>query len=58
LGTHQSGLPELKVGDVVKDFAIMEEAREEAFTLIKEDPELNDFRNQEVKNTIRERFVW
>lgn len=56
LGTRQSGLPELKVGDVVKDFTIMEEAREEAFNLIKEDPELKDFRNLEVRNNIRERF--
>ena len=58
LGTRQSGLPELRFGDVVKDFAIMEEAREEAFNLVKDDPELKDFRNMELKNSIQERFKW
>jgi len=58
LGTRQSGLPELRFGDVVKDFAIMEEAREEAFNLVKNDPELKDVRNMELKNSIRERFKW
>ena len=29
-GTRQSGLPTLRVGDLVRDFAMMEEARREA----------------------------
>ncbi|MFH1395003.1 MAG: ATP-dependent DNA helicase RecG [Candidatus Omnitrophota bacterium] len=55
-GTRQSGLPELRFGNVVKDFAIMEEAREEAFNLVNEDPELKLYNNQAVKYSIIERF--
>jgi len=35
LGVRQSGLPEFTVGDLVRDFKIMEVAREEATTLLK-----------------------
>ncbi|MFH1837605.1 MAG: ATP-dependent DNA helicase RecG [Candidatus Omnitrophota bacterium] len=56
LGTKQSGLPELKIGDLARDFSIMEEAREEAFNLIKEDPGLKEERNLGIKQAIRERF--
>ncbi|MBU0683561.1 MAG: ATP-dependent DNA helicase RecG [Candidatus Omnitrophica bacterium] len=55
-GTRQSGLPELRFGNIVKDFAIMEEAREEAFSLISEDPELKLYNNQGVKESIIKRF--
>ena len=56
LGTRQSGLPELKFGNIVKDFSIMEEAREEAFKLINEDPRLEDPRNRNIKKLVEERF--
>ena len=56
LGTRQSGLPELKFGNIVRDFSIMEEAREEAFNLIKKDPGLNDPRNAGIRRIIAERF--
>jgi len=56
LGTRQSGLPELKFGNIVRDFAIMEEAREEAFNLVKEDPTLRDPRNAGIRQAIAERF--
>lgn len=56
LGTRQSGLPELRFGNIVRDFKIMEEAREEAFTLVKEDPDLVDPHNIGIRDSIRERF--
>ena len=56
LGTRQSGLPELKVGNIVRDFAIMEEAREEAFSLVNEDPNLIDPHNAGIRKSITERF--
>lgn len=56
LGTRQSGLPELKVGDIARDFKIMEEAREEALALVKEDPALSDPRNSGLRAGILERF--
>ncbi len=56
LGTRQSGLPEIRFGDIAKDFKIMEEAREEAFALIAEDPDLADPRNAGIRESIRTRF--
>ncbi len=56
LGTRQSGLPELRFGNIAKDFSIMEEAREEAFTLVKEDPDLADPHNRFIRKCIIERF--
>ena len=56
LGTRQSGLPELRFGNIVKDFKIMEEAREEAFALIEQDPMLQNPRHLGIRECIRERF--
>lgn len=41
-GTKQSGLPDLKVANPVRDFKILETARKEAFSLIEQDPELKE----------------
>ncbi|MGB3112188.1 MAG: ATP-dependent DNA helicase RecG, partial [Candidatus Omnitrophota bacterium] len=56
LGTRQSGLPELRVGNIVRDFKIMEEAREEAFRLVTEDAGLVDPRHEGIRDMIKERF--
>jgi ATP-dependent DNA helicase RecG len=55
-GTTQSGLPELKFGNLLKDFSIMEEARKEAFELVRNDPGLADARHAGIRESIRERF--
>ncbi len=39
-GTRQHGLPPLHVADIVEDFELLEEAREDAFELIRRDPKL------------------
>jgi ATP-dependent DNA helicase RecG len=56
LGTRQSGIPELRFGNIVRDFKIMEEAREEAFSLVQEDPKLSDARHAGIRQAIVERF--
>ncbi len=40
LGTAQSGLPDLKLGDLVTDTALVKEARDLARRILEEDPEL------------------
>jgi len=40
LGVRQSGLPPFKVADLVRDAAILTEARQTAFALVKKDPKL------------------
>src|SRR4029077_16942276 len=39
-GTRQSGLPEFRVADLVRDGAMLEEARQEALAVIARDPKL------------------
>ncbi|MEW5746562.1 MAG: ATP-dependent DNA helicase RecG [Nitrospirota bacterium] len=42
-GTKQSGLPDLKVANLVRDVKLLEIARKEAFALIEEDPSLKHY---------------
>ena len=42
LGVRQSGLPEMILSDIIRDAAILEEARKAAIDLIKKDPELKE----------------
>ena len=39
-GTRQSGLPEFRVADLLRDGAMLEEARRDAFALVQADPQL------------------
>jgi ATP-dependent DNA helicase RecG len=39
-GTRQHGLPELRVGSIVDDFGLLEQARRDAFAMIASDPKL------------------
>lgn len=55
-GTKQHGLPEVRFGNIVKDFEIMENARSEAFELVKKDSDLKDPRNRIIKETLAKRF--
>ena len=41
-GTRQSGLPEFRLADLIRDASVLEEARREAKAIIDRDPELRD----------------
>ena len=56
-GTKQHGLPELRFGNILRDFEIMEQARAEAFKMVREDPYLRDSRNIFVKGELKRRFA-
>ncbi|MDD5435587.1 MAG: helicase-related protein, partial [Nitrospira sp.] len=42
-GTRQAGLPDLKIANIIRDFKLLEAARNEAFSLIDKDSELKAF---------------
>ncbi len=43
LGTKQHGFPEIKLGDISKDLKLLEQAREDAESLLKENPKLENY---------------
>jgi ATP-dependent DNA helicase RecG len=42
-GTRQSGMPDIKIANIVRDARLLQEARKDAFKLIEKDPEVNEF---------------
>ncbi|MEY2560271.1 MAG: ATP-dependent helicase RecG [Verrucomicrobiota bacterium] len=54
LGTAQSGLPELKLGDLKRDAQIMRRARAAATLIMENDPELQTRENQRFRGLIVE----
>ncbi len=55
-GTKQSGLPDLKVANLVRDVKLLEQAREEAFALINRDPNLNLPQHRAIKYALEQRW--
>ncbi|MTG97786.1 MULTISPECIES: ATP-dependent DNA helicase RecG [Myroides] len=52
MGKQQSGTLPLKIADIVKDQDILHYARHQAVQLLKEDPNLEDETNQNIKNKL------
>lgn len=55
-GTRQSGLPDLKFSNIIKDTDILLSAREDAFEILREDPYLNKPENRILKEMLK--FKW
>ena len=55
LGTAQSGLPALRLGDLRRDAALMRKARRAALELLENDPRLARPENQRFRDLIVER---
>jgi ATP-dependent DNA helicase RecG len=55
-GTAQSGLPALRVADLVRDLKALHEARRAAFAIVEQDPRLAAPANAGLRRAIRERF--
>ncbi|GJL77528.1 MAG: ATP-dependent DNA helicase RecG [Nitrospinaceae bacterium] len=54
MGTRQSGMPLLRVGNLIRDIKILESARKEAFNLIDRDPRLENPEHQDLKQTMHQ----
>ncbi len=52
LGTRQSGIPEFRVMNLVRDATALEQARQEAFALMERDPQLSHPDHRLLKATI------
>ena len=48
-GTKQSGLPEMKIADIIEDSSILIKARDEAFKLVEHDPQLLQQHNAAIR---------
>ena len=53
LGREQSGLPPLRVGDLLLDSEILLDARKEAFHIVEGDPKLEDPRYERLRARAR-----
>lgn len=56
LGTRQSGLPPFRIANLARDTNILSEAREAAFTMIKEDPNLSNPKFKRIKEVLLTRW--
>ncbi len=55
-GTRQSGMPDLKIADIIRDVKILQTAREEAFGLIRKDPGLKRPEHAMLKQKVLQKF--
>jgi ATP-dependent DNA helicase RecG len=55
-GTRQHGLPELRVADLVRDFELLEKARQDAFELARRDPTLSQPHHRRLLPRLRRMF--
>ena len=56
LGTRQSGLPELKIANIIRDHRLLESARQEAFKLIGQDSTLSLPEHKILKESLKRRW--
>ncbi|MBM7556432.1 ATP-dependent DNA helicase RecG [Halanaerobacter jeridensis] len=55
-GTRQHGMPDLKVADIIRDQKVLEKAREDAFEVVRSDPQLNNQQHQILKKFLSKSF--
>ncbi len=55
-GTKQHGMPEFKLANPITDHHLLKQARNDAFLLVSEDPQLRMTDNQAISNYIRKNY--
>jgi ATP-dependent DNA helicase RecG len=55
-GTRQSGLPELRVADLLRDAPVLEQARADAVALVQRDPRLLEPEHRELRRALLARW--
>jgi ATP-dependent DNA helicase RecG len=55
-GTRQSGLPELRIADLLRDGPVLEEARQDAFAIVAADAELREPRHWRLRQALLDRW--
>ncbi|MGQ9525896.1 MAG: ATP-dependent DNA helicase RecG, partial [Armatimonadota bacterium] len=55
-GTRQSGIPDFRIADIVRDISILEQARSDAQELVGSDPQLRHAEHQVLAEEVRRRF--
>lgn len=55
-GTKQSGLPDLRIANLVRDVQVLDQARREAFALLNDDPKLQRPRHQPIRAALEQRW--
>ena len=56
LGVRQSGLPDFRVANILRDARVLNEAREDAFDLVRRDPRLAEAEHHFLKEILRHRW--
>lgn len=56
IGEKQHGLPELRIGDLIKDMKLLEKAKKEARRIVTSDPKLVLAKHRGVKQALKDRF--
>jgi ATP-dependent DNA helicase RecG len=56
LGTRQSGLPDFRVANILRDGKILNQARQEAFSLVEKDPNLSQPGHRPLAKVLGERW--
>ena len=56
LGTRQSGMPDFRVGSIIRDARILDEAKIAAFNVVEDDPDLAKPENSILRVVLRDRW--
>jgi ATP-dependent DNA helicase RecG len=55
-GTRQSGIPELRIANLMRDTSILEAARREAFTWVDQDPDLTKPESRPIRSLLERKW--